>query len=418
MKKSHFSLSSVLLAFGLTSVGCAEDSGTDDSNDAGDSATQDTQVDTENDTSSDGEPPGDGDGEPPGDGDGEPPGDGDGEPPGDGDGDMTGDGDGDPDADMDGSPASEDCDDDDPNNYPGNEEVCDGQDNDCDDEVDVWASDAMTYYTDADMDGFGVGEGTESCEQPPDTSTVDGDCNDNDPDAYPDTNDVCPLGQTCKAIYDSGAGVDDGLYLIDPDGVDSGEDPLEIWCDMTNEGVSAALIINSVNEGTYIGEFGADFVSTDLLAVDPATTSSPMATAVQAWLDLNSYPFAELRLAAYSDGSNTYTSEWIDESELRIEFGEDGYLLWNDANGYYWCGGDAAYTDSGMGQVNQPMGASNDCKTHGALGSGWDFSESNNVVNEGLTLCGGDGAAWMSRSYDGAWLYYPNSGAAHVIWVR
>jgi hypothetical protein len=31
-----------------------------------------------------------------------------------------------------------DCDDRDPNNYPGNQEVCDGQDNDCDRRVDAW----------------------------------------------------------------------------------------------------------------------------------------------------------------------------------------------------------------------------------------------------------------------------------------
>ena len=33
-----------------------------------------------------------------------------------------------------------DCDDGDPNNYPGNEEVCDGADNDCDTEVDEGCS--------------------------------------------------------------------------------------------------------------------------------------------------------------------------------------------------------------------------------------------------------------------------------------
>ncbi len=373
---------------------------------------------------------GDGDGDPAegseaeaeGDGDGDDPGDGDGDPTtGDGDGDPTtgdGDGDGDPDEDMDGVPASEDCDDADPNNFPGNSEICDGQDNDCNDEIDDDAVDAPLYFSDNDMDGFGVGEGTPSCQQPPDTASVGGDCNDNDPNAYPDQNDVCALGPTCKAIFDSGAGDVDGLYLIDPEGVDVGQAPLEVWCDMTNEGLTAALIINSVNEGTYIGDFGADYVSPELLAVDPTTTSAPDASAAQAWLDLNLFDYTELWVAAYSDGANTFTSELIARDDLRIAFGEDGYLLWNDPNGYSWCGGDAAYTDAGVGQVNQPQGAPADCKNHGSLGSGWDFSESGVQFNQGLTLCGGDASTWMYRNYGSGLLSYPNPGAAYVIWVR
>jgi hypothetical protein len=196
-----------------------------------------------------------------------------------------------------------------------------------------------------------------------------------------------------------------------------GETPLEVWCDMVDEGVTAALIINSVNEGTYVGDFGAGYVSTNLLAVDPATTSSPMATAVQAWLDLNAYPYTELRLAAYAGGASTYMSEWISAEDVRIEFGEDGYLLWNDPNGYYWCGGDAAYTDAGIGQVNTPMGAPADCKGHGSLGSGWDFSDSTGG-NAGLTLCGGDASTWMYSNYGSNLVFYPEPGAAHVVWVR
>jgi hypothetical protein len=321
---------------------------------------------------------------------------------------------------MDGSPASDDCDDNDANNYPGNDEVCDQQDNDCDMQVDEDAIDAMMYYPDVDMDGYGDDPGFVSCEVPPGTAMQGGDCNDADPNAYPDSNDVCPLGQTCKAIFDSGAGVDDGLYLIDPDGIDTGEAPLDVWCDMVEGGATAALIINSVNEGTYIGDFGAGYTSTNLLAVDPATTSSMMATAVQAWLDLNDYPYTEIRLAAYGDGANTYESEWIAASDLRIAFGEPGYLLWNDPNGYYWCGGDASYTDGGAGQINQPMGAPADCKGHISLGSGWDFSTfgGDSEYNAGLTLCGGDASTWMSRSYGFDMVFYPTPGAAYVIWAR
>ena len=186
---------------------------------------------------------------------------------------------------------------------------------------------------------------------------------------------------------------------------------------MTNQGATAALIINSVNEGTYIGDFGDGYVSTNLLGVDPATASDPNATANQSWLDLNLLDYTELRLAAYSSGNNTYFSEWIPRTDLRIEFGQDGYLLWDSSDGYYWCGGDAAYTDAGVGQVNQPVGAPTDCKGHGSLGSGWDFSATAGA-NTGLTMCGGDASTWMYANYGNTNVFYPNAGVAYVIWVR
>ncbi len=63
---------------------------------------------------------------------------------------------------------AEDCDDDDASQYPGADEVCNGDDDDCDgvtDEDD--AVDAPTWYGDSDGDGFGDAAVTEiTCEQP------------------------------------------------------------------------------------------------------------------------------------------------------------------------------------------------------------------------------------------------------------
>jgi len=67
------------------------------------------------------------------------------------------------DVDGDGSCAADDCDNDDPDIYPGAEEVCDGKDNDCDGQ-------GFPGEIDADLDGWMV------CEA---------DCDDNDPDRYP-----------------------------------------------------------------------------------------------------------------------------------------------------------------------------------------------------------------------------------------
>jgi hypothetical protein len=150
-----------------------------------------------------------------------------------------------------------------------------------------------------------------------------------------------------------------------------------------------------------------------------AATASSASTAYGGWLNINEFTFTTLRIASYTGGARTYLSNDINASELRIDFGQNGYLLYNDSNGYYWCAGAASYTDSGSGQVNKPSGAPNDCKNHGSLGSGWDFSTSTGA-NAGLTMCGVDaGSRWMHGPYGlGPLYYYPAAGAAQAIWLR
>jgi hypothetical protein len=324
---------------------------------------------------------------------------------------------GDVDADMDGVPARMDCDDADPLNFPGNPEVCDDQDNDCDDLIDDDAIDAMTYYEDQDQDGHGGDDSAfQACTQPNTAVTTGGDCNDADATVFPDADGVCAAGATCKAIFDALAPEQDGLYLIDRDGAGPGM-PLEVWCDMTNGGRTAALIINTVNEGVSLADFGAGDVATELLAIDPALASDAGASAVQAWLDLNAFDYTELWLAAHADGVETYASAAIAGDDLRIDFGEDGYLLW-DPDGYSWCGGDASFTDDGEGQVDKPPGAPDGCKGHINLGSGFDFSESGFDPNLGLTASGPDGAHFMHAEFGQTTVYYPMAGVAYVLWAR
>ena len=122
------------------------------------------------------------------------------------------------------------------------------------------------------------------------------------------------------------------------------------------------------------------------------------------------------RKAAHA-GLVTYQSRPIPRSALRIPFGQDGYTLYGGETGYYWCGGAASYTDAGIGAVNNPPGAPADCKGHGFLGSGWDFSESD-APNTGLTLCGGDGSYWLTAGWAASVVYYGGAGGAQAIWVR
>ena len=75
-----------------------------------------------------------------------------------------------------------DCDDSDYDIKPNGVEVCDGVDNDCDNDIDAAdssLSDGTSYYTDADTDGFGD-PATEDiqCSQPAGTVTDNTDCDD------------------------------------------------------------------------------------------------------------------------------------------------------------------------------------------------------------------------------------------------
>jgi hypothetical protein len=89
-----------------------------------------------------------------------------------------------------------DCDDSDPNNFPTNDEVCDGADNDCDDAADddddsLDLSTAQSFYPDLDQDGFGAnGEEVLACVQPEEHSDTDGDCDDTDSSVYPGAKEI------------------------------------------------------------------------------------------------------------------------------------------------------------------------------------------------------------------------------------
>lgn len=87
-----------------------------------------------------------------------------------------------------------DCNDDDIMAYPGANEVCNGQDDNCDNRIDeMGAQGCINYYRDDDKDGRGVdGDVRCMCEGArPYTATLAGDCKDNDDTVFPGNTEVC-----------------------------------------------------------------------------------------------------------------------------------------------------------------------------------------------------------------------------------
>jgi len=115
----------------------------------------------------------------------------------------------------------EDCDDTDGNQYPGADELCNGEDDDCDGDVDEDdALDATTWWVDADGDFFGdIAVVTQACNQPQGFAGNDEDCDDNDPAINPQAAELCDgVDNDCDGDVDEDDAVDATTWYGDADG--------------------------------------------------------------------------------------------------------------------------------------------------------------------------------------------------------
>jgi len=138
------------------------------------------------------------------------------------------------DLDLDGFDVDVDCDDTNPDVYPPNGSVpgaperCDGVDNDCDGLIDDEEADEdqapfdqLTWYADADGDGYGGPTTVAFCptvDPGPGYTLDDDDCNDANADVFPGAVEYCNgLDDDCNGTVDEGTAVDAFTAYIDAD---------------------------------------------------------------------------------------------------------------------------------------------------------------------------------------------------------
>jgi hypothetical protein len=156
------------------------------------------------------------------------------------------------DDDRDGVNNAQDCDDNNPNVFPGARELCDGVDNDCDDKTDdeddsLDRSTATEYFVDDDEDGFGAESKGYFCEQPRRGSLISGDCDDADGANFPDNPEICDdRDNDCDELIDDEdptlALSSASTWFADDDGDGFGDPTAQVRvCEQPDDAVTNAL---------------------------------------------------------------------------------------------------------------------------------------------------------------------------------
>lgn len=171
--------------------------------------------------------------------------------------------------------------------HPGASELCStlGVDDDCDASIDeADASDATTWYADADADAFGDSLSSQtSCVRPANTSATGGDCNDFDADIGPAATEIpydtidndCVGGDACD--------VDEDLGIAEECGGDDCDDadPLaytgadEIWYDGIDEACDGGDDNDRDGDGFVSADHGGDDCDDAVATTYPGADDEP-----------------------------------------------------------------------------------------------------------------------------------------------
>ncbi len=150
-----------------------------------------------------------------------------------------------------------DCDDADASVHPGATELCNGVDDDCDDDIDPDSSaDAPTWYTDADADGYGDPDtAARSCAAAGDQVDDDSDCDDADASVHPGATELCNgVDDDCDGDTDPATSADASTWYSDADADGYGDpDTAALSCAAASDQVADASDCDDADADVHPG---------------------------------------------------------------------------------------------------------------------------------------------------------------------
>ena len=240
-----------------------------------------------------------------------------------------------------------DCDDNDDDIFPSAPELCNGEDDNCDGQIDESSAiDALTWYEDSDNDGYGnISQLQLACEQPANHVENADDCDDGDDTISPLATEDCDgldnncdgqidelggAGETVDCAVDSCAAAlaenpsaQDGVYYI----LNDVGDPIEAWCEMDFDGGGWLSVYNFIHPGDSLND--AATMHSSLIsnaAMSQAIAPNSMSTAVSTSnIDLAQYSQV---VFGWASAQNTDISRWgrdYNNSDLQGYAYLDGY---------------------------------------------------------------------------------------------